>query len=498
MASSNSVRSPVRIKYDVIMGFHKFVIRIIPIHFVTIMEHLKKLTSTGHLRDRNAQHERLLQSCNLNWQKSILYPLSLVLTGFLFLFAGSGCTEPTKTTAATNTKTDYLLNNKDLQAFGEKLFFDKNLSSPEGLACAACHDQEVGWTGPDENLNKTGAVYSGAMHQRFGNRKPNSAAYASLSPIFSSFLEDEKVHFSGGNFWDGRATGYKLGNPAADQAQGPFLNPVEQNVADARSLVGKVCRSEYASLFRKVGKDIWRETDICSSTDVNLQYGIIGIAIAAFENSGKVNAYSSKYDYYLKGNVKLSAKEREGLKLFNGKAKCVKCHLTENQKDGTPPLFTDFTFENLGLPKNPQNPWYSMDTTFNKDGAAWIDPGLAGFLKGMPQYAMYAGENYGKHQVPTLRNVDKRPSPAYVKAYGHNGYFKNLEEIVHFYNTRDVLPSPEAVSDPKPGINCWPVPEVPENMNKTELGNLGLTPEEESAVVDFLKILSDGYVPDGK
>jgi cytochrome c peroxidase len=305
-------------------------------------------------------------------------------------------------------------------------------------------------------------------------------------------MENEKVQFAGGNFWDGRATGHKLGNPAADQAQGPFLNPVEQNITDARSLVEKVCRSEYAYLFKKAGNDIWKEKDICSSTDVNLQYGIIGIAIAAFENSEKVNKFSSKYDNYLKGKAKLSAKEQKGLELFKGKAKCANCHITESLKDGVPPLFTDFTFDNLGLPKNPQNPWYSMDTTLNKDGVNWIDPGLADFLKEMPQYAMYAGENYGKHQVPTLRNVDKRPHSGFVKAFGHNGYFKSLEEIVHFYNTRDVLPSSKAVPDPKPGINCWPEPEVMENMNKAELGNLGLTPEEESAIVEFMKTLSDG------
>jgi cytochrome c peroxidase len=112
----------------------------------------------------------------------------------------------------------------------------------------------------------------------------------------------------------------------------------------------------------------------------------------------------------------------------------------------------------------------------------------------MPQYAMFAAENYGKHQVPTLRNVDKRPSEGFLKVYGHNGYFKNLKEVVHFYNTRDILPLSEAVTNPNPGINCWPKPEVSKNINKIETGNLGLSPEEESAIVEFLKTLSDGYI----
>jgi len=81
--------------------------------------------------------------------------------------------------------------------------------------------------------------------------------------------------------------------------------------------------------------------------------------------------------------------------------------------------------------------------------------------------------------VPTLRNVDKRPFPEFVKAYGHNGYFKSLQEIVHFYNTRDV--------------GSWPPPEVPQNINKAELGDLGLTDDDEAALVAFLKTLSDGY-----
>jgi cytochrome c peroxidase len=80
-----------------------------------------------------------------------------------------------------------------------------------------------------------------------------------------------------------------------------------------------------------------------------------------------------------------------------------------------------------------------------------------------------------------------------VKAYGHNGYFKSLEAVVHFYNTRDVLPEAGKVTDPKPGINCWPAPEVSANLNKEELGDLKLTAAEEAAVVAFMKTLSDGY-----
>jgi cytochrome c peroxidase len=383
------------------------------------------------------------------------------------------------------TAMNYLFGNVDLQLLGEKLFFDKNLSDPEGQSCAACHSPETGWTGPDETVNKTGGVYPGAKSPRFGNRKPNSAAYSTFSPLFNAVKTTAGIEFSGGNFWDGRATGHFLGNPASDQAQGPFLNPLEQNIENAGKLIQKVNKSEYASLLSKVAKDIWKIDDITKSP-IDLQFGIIGIAIAAFESSPKVSPFTSKYDYYVKGEVSLSDREMSGMRLFNGKGRCVICHPA--------PIFTDFKFDNLGVPANPNNPFYTMDNSVNPDGASWVDAGLADFLKTRPQYAMFAQENLGKHQTPTLRNVDKRPRPDFVKAYGHNGYFKSIESIVHFYNTRDLVPSSDNKSADQTSSKSWPKPEVPENVNTTDMGNLGLTPGEEADIVEFLKILSDGYV----
>src|SRR5512143_3555257 len=136
-----------------------------------------------------------------------------------------------------------------VEQLGKSIFFDKNLSIDRNQACAACHAPESGWTGPDAAINAHGAVYEGSIPGRFGNRKPPSSAYATESPILSV---DRKGVFVGGNFWDGRATGQKLGNPAADQAQGPFLNPVEQNNPSAAVVVAKVCRGPYARLFRSV------------------------------------------------------------------------------------------------------------------------------------------------------------------------------------------------------------------------------------------------------
>lgn len=367
------------------------------------------------------------------------------------------------------------------EMLGRHLFFDTNLSEPAGQSCAACHAPEVGWTGPESDINAHGAVYEGAVSDRFGNRKPPSSAYATTSPIFH-FVGKRSGSFIGGNFWDGRATGEKLGNPAADQAQGPFLNPLEQNNPDAETVVNKVCASSYAALFYEV----WG-TAAC---DVTVKaYDYIALSIAAYEDSAEVNQYSSKYDSYLAKQASLSKQEKQGLDLFKGKGKCTICHAINNS-DGLPPQFTDFTFHNLGVPRNPENPFYDM-ADYNPLGAAYIDPGLGEFLAMRMEYAHYARENYGKHKVPTLRNVDKRPSPGFIKAFGHNGYFKSLKEIVHFYNTRDVLPV--CTASGTAGIDCWPLPELSLNMETQFVGDLGLSEDEEDAIVAFMKTLSDGY-----
>jgi cytochrome c peroxidase len=430
-----------------------------------------------------------------------LFPVYMVLIilAAIVLYSGCGETEAeSEAEEASLLDMGYLLNNKDLQILGELLFFDENLSDPPEQSCATCHGEEVGWTGPDEIINRDAAAYPGAFHGREGNRKPPTAAYSTYSPLFHAIVEDGEILFVGGNFWDGRATGYILGNAAADQAQQPFLNPVEQNIADAKGVVDKVNSSAYVNLYRKVANDIWNHPDISSCEDVHLQFGIIGLALAAFEHSEKVSPFTSKFDYYLKGEAELTDEEKWGMDLFIDKGLCADCHPIDILEDGTHPLFTDFTYDNLGIPKNPQLPWYSMPAEFNPDGENWIDPGLSDFLRQMPHYALFAEDNYGKHKVPTLRNVDKRPYPEFVKVFGHNGYFKSLEEITHFYNTRDVLPSCEDVADPQPGVNCWPKPEVTENLNVDELGDLQLTPEEEAAIVAFMKTLSDGFVPEKK
>ena len=350
-----------------------------------------------------------------------------------------------------------------LEELGKSLFFDENLSLNSNQSCATCHAPEAGWTGPDSTINNGGSVYEGSIPGAFGDRKPPTAAYAGDSPVL--YYNARAGAWVGGMFWDGRAAGWRLGDPLAEQAQGPFLNPKEQALSSLSDVVTKVQISAYKDLF----------AEQCPGTDPAELYDCIGRAIAAFERSSEVSPFTSKYDYWLKGKAKLTAQEHLGRALFQGKAKCSACHIMK----GKQPLFTDFTYDNLGIPKNPENPATIADPT-------WADPGLGGFLRSLypDQEEIYAVE-MGKHKVPTLRNVDLRTvgGTDITKAYGHNGYFKSLEEIVHFYNTRDV-----------PGAG-WPEPEVAENVNTAEMGNLGLSPREEAAVVAFMKTLSDGYQP---
>jgi cytochrome c peroxidase len=184
----------------------------------------------------------------------------------------------------------------------------------------------------------------------------------------------------------------------------------------------------------------------------------IAMSIEAYEASPEVNQFSSKFDSFLAEEAELTEQEALGLVLFEGKGRCSGCHVSEGDR----PLFTNFAFFNIGVPKNLKNPVYQGNSGF-------IDGGLGARLKD-------SGE-MGKLKTPTLRNVDKRPGQGFVKAYMHNGVFKSLKEVVHFYNARDVDP---AIAEP----------EVQENLVGF-IGDLGLTDEEEDAIVAFLRTLSD-------
>ena len=334
------------------------------------------------------------------------------------------------------------------ERLGKLLFFEENLSTPPGQACSTCHAPEVAFADPEYEL----PVSRGARPDLYGNRNDMPVAYAAFVPPLS-FDEEEEV-WVGGLFWDGRA------NTLAEQAQGPPLNPLEMANPDTLTIVEKLRALDCAGLFTQVyGPE--------ALSNPHEAYTNMADAIEAFEKTSEVNPFSSKYDHWLRGEAELSEQELRGLTLFEAEEKgnCAACHPSRPADDGTPPLFTDFTYDNLGVPRNPENPFYSLPPDLNPDGFAFIDLGLGKTVNDP--------EQNGKFRVPTLRNIAVTPP------YMHNGVFKTLFSVVAFYNTRDVA--------------GWPVPEVSENVNMAELGDLELSNQELEDLVAFLRTLTDGW-----
>ncbi len=334
------------------------------------------------------------------------------------------------------------------ERLGKLLFFDRNLSTPPGQACSDCHSPATGFGNPNQQL----PVSRGAHPDRFGNRNDLTAAYAAFIPPLR--FDAEEGLWTGGLFWDGRAA------TLAEQAKGPPLNPLEMANPDVQTVAMVLRAAEYRDLFLAV----------CGAgalDDPDRAFDHMAEAIAAYEKTSELNPFGSKYDGYLAGEAELTQQELRGLALFEDEAKgnCAACHPSRPGPDGSPPLFTDQTYDNLGTPKNPENPFYFLPPEFNPDGTAYVDLGLGELVDDPKQN--------GKFRVPTLRNVALTPP------YMHNGVFKTLYQVVAFYNTRDIAP--------------WPPPEAPDNVNHDELGNLGLTPDEMEDIVAFLRTLSDRH-----
>jgi cytochrome c peroxidase len=377
------------------------------------------------------------------------------------------------------------------ELLGSLLYSDKNLSLNRNQACSSCHELRPaidaasgkplptpGFVDPDNVTNGT-PVSVGSIRTLTGGLNTPSAGYAAFSPFFH--WDANEGLYVGGQFWDGRAATLQA------QAGGPFLNPVEMAMASKWAVIARLQEnSNYLSLFKKV-YDIQldqipgNEHELLNTTPppgVFAAYDALTKAIAAFEKSRVFNRFTSKFDYYLAGKTQLTAQEQRGLVSFNGKAKCSACHIsTPGIAPGggvLPPLFTDFTYDNIGTPRNvniPGNPAPGMGLGGRADIAA-RDP---------------AGAEIGKHKVMSLRNI------AVTAPYGHNGVFKTLEQTVHFYNTRDTLTRLADNNDPNFGITGWPSPEFSQNLNVVELGNLGLSAAEEADVVAFMRTLTDGY-----
>jgi len=321
------------------------------------------------------------------------------------------------------------------QELGKVLYFDTNLSINRNQACASCH-LPPGFADPANADNPAEMPVSlGSDTSLNGGRNAPTASYAAFTPVFNFNRVDGL--FVGGQFWDGRAP------TLTDQAKGPFLNPVEMAMPNRQAVLNRVADDKGPNYkqYKKLWKDVYdvKLTDLEGNANATVQpgtkaaavidtyYHMLADAIADFEKSSVFSPFSSKFDYVLAGKAKFSAEEQRGLDIYNGKAGCNGCHASASlvAPDGRvmPPLFTDHTYDNIGLPKS-DNPMIANNP---------VDLGLGG--RADIAALDPTGSRNGKFKVSTLRNI------AITAPYGHNGVFDTLEKIVHFYNTRDVDPS---------------------------------------------------------
>jgi cytochrome c peroxidase len=423
-------------------------------------------------------------------------------------------------------------------------------------------------------VNLTMIAYPGTFHFRAGKRTAQRYTYSPRFPVLH--LNRAKRAgvggtFTGGNFWDARATGYKLQSPDAEQAQHPPVDTQEMGFPDTACIAFRLQTAVYRPLFKEVwgagSLDIRFPHDteeICetpggaatfggSATPIRLSpedrtkadrvYDNWGQSISFFESSNDVSPFTSKVDASLSTPpaYTFTATEAAGRTLFGGKGNCNSCHLDglstkllPSQTDtGTPantqPLFTCFGYANLGLPLNPRDAFYYQTTpdffafTPNPFGFGYRDLGLGTFLRGgfgtgpdpnAANWLQLAPTSDGQMQTSTIRDVamtppqcptteagqfdsNGKPIPYFQKEFFHNGYIKSLKQLVHFYNTRDVfaynVTSGHCPAGTTEKVDCWPMPEVPNNIDMT-VGNLRLTDQEENDLVAVMQAATDGFL----
>ncbi len=422
----------------------------------------------------------------------------------------------------------------DIMMLGRMIFRDRSLSNPGGQACINCHDPEAGWSSPNSADNATIGVARGVIPNRFGPRKIPGIGYAASLPMGIPTYNEDAQGFVGGLFYDGRA------KDLVDQAKAPFLNPNEMNNDSPAMVIAKLQASPSANMFKQVfGADVFTKP-------VDEVYDLMAKALAAYQSGPELSPYNSKYDLYLEGKAALTPSEMGGLRLVTGtlngrpdgppfprQAFCSGCHgrlaldLTK-EKDH----WTNSCYANIGVPKNRNNPFYAMTDAasnpkgYNPLGDKYVDFGLSFFLypyMGLPVNDPEGHDRLGivgAFKAPTLRNVGKRPHPGFVKSYMHNGALKSLEEVVHFYTSRNWTTEPGEIidftqADPYAGLIGTPLWDAPEyidpvnminptglpgadestggGMVSAEVGNLFLKPSDEADIVAFLNTLNDNY-----
>jgi cytochrome c peroxidase len=373
---------------------------------------------------------------------------------------------------------------------GKLIFNDVNLSASGKQSCASCHAPQNAMMAPNALSVQLGGAYSNLQ----GFRNVPSVTYALFIPPAAP-VANNPAPPRGGLQLDGRAL------DLAAQAAMPFLAANEMANASSAEVQFRLLRRPYLAAFKAAFGNA-----PLSSPDGTLS--AMARAVAAFEKEDpSFQQFSSKFDAALRGQARLSAQETRGLVIFNDPAKgnCIACH-TSTAVNGQPPMFSNFTYHALGVPRN----WA---ISYNRDdlprpsfapanGAAlgapnhqYYDMGLCG-----PFRSDLSGKNQfcGQFRVPSLRNV------ALKHAYFHNGVFGSLQQVVNFYNTRDITPAqwfkkvdgitPDiAYNDLPLSLNASVDRRPP--FNPLPNGRPRLLDADVRAVVSLLCTLTDGYNP---
>jgi len=349
------------------------------------------------------------------------------------------------------------------ERLGKLLFFDPLLSEPAGTSCSSCHDPAHAFSGTHGSAI---GVPLGAMPGSYGLRNTPTLTYASYVPPFTFDKEDDPLEPKGGMFLDGRASFLD------EQAEGPLLSPLEMNNQGRAMVVAKI-RAHHAADFRAAfGADVFDHGE-------RYAFLAVGAALQAYESTATFHPFSSHFDRYRRGAYRLSAAESRGMTLFfaSDKGNCSTCHQARISFPKVVPLFTDFGYETLGVPRNQRIP--------DNADPAFVDLGLGGPKRTLPNDD--ASFN-GAFMTPILRNV------AVKEAFMHNGVFAHLEDVVAFYATRDTNPAHwyppgHPFNDTRPGDLPYVNTGVP--FGGKPGGKPHLSPQEILDLIVFLRSLTD-------
>jgi cytochrome c peroxidase len=367
-----------------------------------------------------------------------------------------------------------------IAAVGQQLFTDTRLSASGSVSCASCHD-------PANHFSPANALSvqrGGAQLDQQGTRATPGLTYVTATPFFTEhYFEsedegDESIDQgpTGGRTWDGRV------NRPREQAGIPLLARNEMANASEDAVAARVATAPYADQLRRLfGQRIF--------SDVHRAFLAIGEALEAYEERPALfSSFTSKYDAYLRGTAQLTAQEARGLAAFNDPARgnCFHCHRSQLSMSGTLPLFTDYGFVALGVPRNPAIP-------------ANADPGFFDLGACGPERKDLAtrAEFCGLFKAPSLRNVATRHS------FYHNGVFHTLQEAVSFYATRDTNPErwyPTGAGGKVRKFDDLPVKyrgnvDTEPPLDRHPGQPPAMSEQDVADIVAFLQTLTDGYDP---